>query len=138
MIKGGGRGKPQSLVEPKLPWGGGEEVPSPHHLGDPHGGVVHHHGQLIGPGSVPPADGKVTALGGHILAVCSLQAIGKRDGPVGHPHLPVGRALGAFFRNLLRRQMDAGAGGGYLMAMGGLGQPLLPGAEAGIEKPPGL
>ena len=39
----------------------------PHHLGDPHGGVVHHHRQLVGVHPVGPSENKVPAVPGQIL-----------------------------------------------------------------------
>ena len=111
VVKLGGL-QSQGLIEPKLPGGGGEQVPAPDHLGDPHFGVVHHHRQLISPGAVTAADRKIAALPGQVLAVGALKSVGKEDGLRGHPHPPAGGVLPLrSARRRGRRGSDRGRGG---------------------------
>ena len=53
------RRQAQALIEPELPGGGGEQIPPPHHLGDPHVPVVIHHRQLVGIHPVGAAEDEV-------------------------------------------------------------------------------
>ena len=43
-----GRGQTQGAIEQKLSGGGQEQVFAANDLGDLHGGIIHHHGELIG------------------------------------------------------------------------------------------
>ena len=46
-VKEGWSGQAESTVEEQLPSGGPEQVLPPNHLGDVHGRIIHHHGQLV-------------------------------------------------------------------------------------------
>jgi len=58
----GGRLKPERAIEQNLPRGGKQQVCPAHHFGDPHRGIVHDHGELIGRNSVMPPGHKITEI----------------------------------------------------------------------------
>ena len=131
------RRQAQALIEPELPGGGVQQIPPPHHLGDPHVPVVAHHRQLVGIHPVGAAEDEVPAVPEQVFPIGPLEAVGEGDLPVGH-HDPPGRAAGAGkLRPLLPRQTAALPGVDNLPvgAVGGAGrQPLRPGAVAGVEQ----
>ena len=127
----------QQTVQVQLPRRGGQQVRPAHHLGDPHAGIVHHHGQLIGEHAVRPAQVKVAAVPQQVLRVGAHAAVQKGDLLVRHPH-PVGRGLlFALFGDLGGGQVPAGAGIDDV-AVRGVGRTgrvqLGAGTEAGVHK----
>ncbi len=137
MVKGR-RGQPQQMVEVQLPGGGVQQVRPADHLRDPHGGVVHHHGQLIGKHAVGPAEQKISAVRRQVFFVPAHVAVGKAPGLLRHRQ-PQGRGpFFALFRDLRRRQTAAGPGVDHLAVLpvgGRCGVKLRPGAEAGVYQP---
>ena len=106
------RRQAQALIEPELPGGGVQQIPPPHHLGDPHVPVVAHHRQLVGIHPVGAAEDEVPAVPEQVFPIGPLEAVGPRQTAAlpGVDNLPVG-------------------------PVGGAGrQPLRPGAVAGVEQ----
>jgi len=58
----GGRRRFQGAIEQQLPRGGDQQVRAPHHFGDSHGGVIHHHRQLIGGQIIVPPNHKIAEI----------------------------------------------------------------------------
>ena len=58
---------------------GAQQVASAYDLGNTHGGVIDHHGQLIGKHAVAAAHQKVAALGGECLALGPVRAVHEFD-----------------------------------------------------------
>ena len=139
----GRRPQPQQAVQQQLPGGGGQQIRAPHHLGDAHGGVVHHHSQLIGEHPVGATQEEVSAVPGQELPIRPHVAVLKGDLLLRHPQ-PQGRRTpraAGLFGGLLWGQPAAGAGIDDLPVLpvgraGGV--ELRPGAEAGIDQPLGL
>ena len=131
------RFQPQQTIEIELPGGGREQVCAPHHLRDPHTGIIHHHGQLVGKHAIGAAEVEIPAVAEQVLGVGAHTAIGEGDVLIGH-HETIGRGLlFALFGDLLRRQAPAGAGIDHI-AVGGVGcaggMELGTGAETGVNK----
>ena len=132
-------GEPQRLLEPELPRGGVQQVAPPHHLCDPHGGVVHHHRQLIGVHPVGPAEDEVPAVPGQILGEGALDLVHEGDRLLRHLHPPGGAAGAGELLPLLGGETAAPAVVDYhpVRAVGGGGgQALRPGAVAGVDEAP--
>ena len=139
---GKGRGRQaQQPVQVDLPGGGGKQVCPPHHLGDPHPGVIHHHRQLIGKHAVGPAQVKIPAAGQQVFAVRPHAQVLEGDLLVGHHH-PPGRSFdAALFGHLFRGQAAAGAGIDHIPVRGmgrAGGVQLGAAAKAGVYKTHGF
>ena len=135
------RRQAQQPVKIELPRRGGEQVGSPHHLGDTHPGVVHHDGQLVSKHAVGTAEVEVAAVVQEILGVDAHTAVGEGDILVRN-HETVGRSLlFPLLSDLRRCQTPAGAGVDDI-AVRGVGRAgcveLAAGAEAGIDEAHGL
>ena len=131
------RFQPQQTIEIKLPGGGREQVCAPHHLRDPHPGIIHHHSQLVGKHAIGAAEVEIPAVAEQVLGVGAHTAIGEGDVLIGH-HETIGRGfLFALFGDLLRRQPPASTGIDHI-AVGGVGcaggMELGTGAETGVHK----
>ena len=63
----------QQTIEIKLPGGGREQVRAPHHLRDPHPGIVHHHSQLVGKHAIGAAEVEIPAVAEQVLGVGAIQ-----------------------------------------------------------------
>ena len=101
----------QKRVEKELSRRGTQKIRPPDHLRDAHGGVVHHHGQLIGEKPVGAPQQKVPAVRGQILRELPQVTVGEGDRLLRHPEprgAPPARRLPP--GDLLRRQAPAGAG----------------------------
>ena len=129
----------QLLQQPDLPGGGGEQVPPPHHPGDPHGPVVRRHRQLIGVHPIRPAEDEVPAVGVQPLGLGAVVAVYKRHRLRRHRHPPGRLPAGGHPGRPIRRGEAAAAAvvhPGPVSGVGGGGrQQLPPGAEAGIDQP---
>ncbi len=79
-------------VEQELPGGRREQVVAAHHVGDPHGGVVHHHRELIGRDAVGPGDHEVAGLRRDVVRALSVNLVLERDPALRHPQPPGRRA----------------------------------------------
>ena len=94
---------------------GAQQVASAHDLGDAHGGVVDHHGQLVGKHAVAAAHQKVAAFGGECFALGTIRAVHEFDHIVcevvdgGHAQARGRSAQNAAAGNLLGRKASAGA-----------------------------
>ena len=94
---------------------GTQQVTSAHDLGDAHGGIVDHHGQLVGKHAVAAAHQKVAALCGERLALGAIRTVHKLDYIVckvvdgGHAQARGRGAQGAATGDLLGRKTSAGA-----------------------------
>ena len=137
MVKPG-RCQAQQMVKVQLPGGGIQQVSPPHHLRDAHGGVVHHHSQLIGKHPVRPPQQKITAVRRQIFLIPAHVAVRKAPSLVRHDQPQRWRAETAFLCDLRRRQMPAGSGIDHLPVLpvrGGGRVQLRAGAETGIDQP---
>ena len=131
-------GQAQLALQPQLPGGGVQQVAAPHHLGDALKGVVYHHRQLIGVYPVGAAEDKVPALRRQVLGIVPLNLVPEGDRLLRHLNAPGGGALGRERLPLCRGEMAAAARVQHHPVRpvgGGGGQPLGPGAEAGIDQP---
>ena len=134
----GRRRQPQQPVEVYLPGGGGQQIRSPDHLGDPHPGVIHHHRQLIGKDAVGPPEIKVPAAGEQVFPVLPHAQVVEGHFLIGNLHPPGGGLGAALFGNLGGGQIPAGAGIHHVPVRGvgrAGGMELGPGAKAGIHQP---
>jgi len=52
----------QRTIEEQLPESGAEQISAANHFGDLHGGIVDHHGELVGRHVVFPPDDKIAKL----------------------------------------------------------------------------
>ena len=109
------RGKSQQMLQVDLAGRGAQQIASAHDLGDAHGSVVDHHGQLIGKNTIAAAHQKVAALGGERLALGAIRAVHEFNHIVcevvdGRHAQARGRsAQDAATGNLLDRKVSAGA-----------------------------
>jgi len=91
---------PERVIEKQLPGSGLEQVLTPDDLGDPHRGVIDHHGEVVGWNVVVPPHDEITKIfPGHEL----LRAI-----------MPVREGNGLTIRNA-EPPVDAGKGPGSRM-----------------------
>src|SRR5690606_35339285 len=67
QVRIAGHGYPERVLEEDLPAGGIEQVRAADHVGDALVGIVHHHGELVGPVAVSAAKYEVAYGGPHVL-----------------------------------------------------------------------
>ena len=109
------RGQSQQMLQIDLARRGTKQVASAYDLGDAHGSVVDHHGQLIGKHAVAAAHQKVTALGGECFALGSVRAVHEFDhvaGEVvdgGHAQARGRSTQGTAAGDFISRKTSAGA-----------------------------
>ena len=133
------RGEAQRPVQQELAGGRGEQVVAAEHVGHLHGGVVHHHGELVGRDPIGPGDHEVPHRGGDVEQALPMKCVPERDRPLRNPDPPGGRAPGGAGCPLVRGESAAGpriarplVGG--VRRLGGLGD-LGAGAEARVGEP---
>ena len=138
QVTEGGRGGAEQPVEVELTRGGGEQVAPPHHLGDPHRGIVRNHRQLVGKDPVRTAEDKVPAFPREILAAAAIVPVEKGDLLIRHDQPQRGVPQQDAPADLLLAQIAAGAGVDHL-PVGSMGRArrveLCAGAKAGINQP---
>ena len=131
------RRQAQQMIEIQLAGGRVQQVSAPHHLRHAHGGIIHHHSQLVGEHPVGPPQQKIPAVCRQIflvsahVAVCKAPTLLRRYQPEGRG------AISAFFRDLRRGETAAGPGIDHLPVLpvrSGGSVNLRPGTEAGINK----
>ena len=71
----GGRGQAQGTLQQDLARGVVGQVFAAHHIGDALVGVVHHHGELVGPEPIGPAQDEITHRLFHVLLLQTQAAV---------------------------------------------------------------
>ncbi|MNL04214.1 hypothetical protein D3C87_1247790 [compost metagenome] len=90
------RGQAQQVLQVDLARRGVEQIGPAHDMGDALRGVIHHHGELIGPQAVRAAQDEVAEFRFQVLALAALPAVveaDRRGRAVRHAHPPRARQL---------------------------------------------
>ena len=131
------RRQAQQIIEVQLPGGGVQQVRPADHLRDPHGGIIHHHSQLVGEHPIGPPQQKIPAVCRQIFLVSAHVAVCKAPTLLRRYQSEGRGAIFAFFRDLRRGETAAGPGIDHLPVLpvrSGGSVNLRPGTEAGINK----